>query len=179
MSLNYGWDRLLGLDETGFAGSADSAYRGLAWRIVLAGGGLFNNLDYSFTIDRPDCMDVNEVPGGGSAALRRQLGILTRSIEGFDFVRMHPDRGIVVLAPGPLREVLADPGRAYAIYLHGRLRGDLVLDVTAGKYDITWIDVVDGSTLASDRMLHAGGLLSLSAPDYRQDVALRLMGADD
>lgn len=179
VELNYGWDRVLGLDETGFAGSADSTYRGLAWRFIMAGGGLFNNLDYSFTVERPDGTDVNEAPGGGSRALRHQLGVLKRFIEGFDFIRMLPDRDVVVLAPGALREVLADPGRAYAVYLDGRLRGELVLDVPAGTYDATWIDVVDGSTLRSDRVMHSGGHLALSAPDYGLDVALRLVEADD
>lgn len=48
--LNYGWDRVIGLDETGFADPDDATYRRQAWYFLLAGGGLYNNLDYSFTV---------------------------------------------------------------------------------------------------------------------------------
>ena len=175
VDLNHGWDRVVGLDETGFAGSDDATYRRQAWRFMLAGGGSFDNLDYSFTVERPDGTDRNEAPGGGSPTLRRQLGVLKRFVEGFDFVRMHPDRRVVVRAPGAFREALVNPGRAYAIYLDGRLTGDLVLDVPAGTYEATWVDVLSGETLTRTRVRHAGGRLTLAPPVYAQDVALRLV----
>ena len=61
------------------------------WDFLLAGGGLYNNLDYSFTPPHPDG-DFRDYrsPGGGSPELRKQLGILKRFLEGFDFVRMKP-----------------------------------------------------------------------------------------
>jgi len=175
VDLNYGWDRVVGLDETGFAGSDDSTYRRQAWRFVLAGGALFDNLDYSFTAERSDGTARNEAPGGGSPALRRQLGVLKRFVEGFDFVRMRPDRRIVARAPAAFREALVDPGRAYAIYLDGRLAGELVLELPAGGYDATWIDVLTGSPLARTRVRHAGGRVALTPPRYAQDVALRVV----
>ena len=175
VDLNHGWDRVVGLDETGFAGSDDATYRRQAWRFMLAGGALFDHLDYSFTVDRPDGTDRNEAPGGGSPALRRQLGVLKRFVEGLDFVRMRPDRRVVARAPGAFREALVDAGRAYAVYLDGRITGDLVLDVPAGTYEATWIDVLSGDTLARTRVRHAGGRLTLEPPAYAQDVALRLV----
>jgi len=175
VDLNHGWDRALGLDETGFAGSDDATYRRQAWRFMLAGGALFDHLDYSFTVERPDGTDQNEAPGGGSPALRKQLGVLKRFVEGIDFVRMRPDRRVVARAPGAFREALVDVGRAYAIYLDGRLTGDLVLDVPAGTYEATWVDVLTGDVLARTRVRHAGGRLTLAPPAYAQDVALRLV----
>jgi hypothetical protein len=172
--LNYGWDRVIGLDETGALGSADSTYRRQAWNFMLAGGGLFNNLDYSFTVGRPDGTDTNEAPGGGSPALRRQLGILKRFLEGFDFVSMHPNKSVVIRAPGAFREVLAEPGRAYALYFDGRLRGPLVVEVPAGTYDLAWVDVESGEAHRQLRVEHTGGPLSVDAPSYRQDIALRI-----
>jgi hypothetical protein len=177
VELNLGWDRVVGLDETGFAGSDDATYRRQAWRFVLAGGALFDNLDYSFTVERPDGSDQNAAPGGGSPALRKQLGVLKRFVEGFDFVRMRPDRRVVTRAPGAFREALAEPGRAYAIYLDGRLTGDLLLEVPAGTYDATFVDVLTGDALARTRVQHAGGRLRLTAPAYAQDVALRVVAA--
>jgi hypothetical protein len=177
VDLNLGWDRAIGLDETGFAGSDDATYRRQAWRFMLAGGALFDHLDYSFTVERPDGTDANAAPGGGSPALRRQLGVLKRFVEGLDFVRMRPDRRVVARAPGAFREALVDAGRAYAIYLDGRLAGDLVLEVPAGAYDATWVDVLTGDSLGRARVRHRGGRLTLASPAYVQDVALRLVAA--
>ena len=46
--LNYGWDRPVVFDESGFAGNSDTTYLRQAWQFMLAGGAGFNNLDYSF-----------------------------------------------------------------------------------------------------------------------------------
>ena len=175
VGLNYGWQRPVTVDETGFAGSADSTYRRQAWHFLLAGGGLFDNLDYSFTTRRPDGTDVNEAPGGGSAALRRQLGVLKRFIEQFDFVRMRPDRNVVALAPGAFRQALAEPGKAYAIYLDAPLTGDLEVDVPAGDYEATWIDALTGDTLRTGMVRHGGGRLRLPPPTYPHEAAVRLL----
>ncbi|MBW3629325.1 MAG: hypothetical protein KY464_08520 [Gemmatimonadetes bacterium] len=176
-TLNYGWDRVVAVDETGFAGAADSTYRRQAWSFMLAGGGLFNSLDYSFTVERPDGTDSNRAPGGGSKTLRAQLGVLKRFLESFDLVRMRPRRDVVVLAPGAFREALADPGRAYAVYLDRPLTGPLVLDAPAGTYEAKWVDVITGLTLKRERVVHSGSRMSLAAPEYRQDIALRLVAA--
>jgi hypothetical protein len=45
---------LIGDNETGFRGTADLAYRTEGWDFILAGGGLYNNLDYSFTVGHED-----------------------------------------------------------------------------------------------------------------------------
>ena len=176
--LNSGWERAIGLDETGSLGSEDRAYRRMAWNFMLAGGSLFNNLDYSFTVDRPDGTDTNRAPGGGSPELREQLGILKAFLESFDFVRMTSDRSVVVLAPGAFREVLADHGQAYGAYLDGQLRGPLVLDLPAGTYNVTWIDTSSGAEQAQPNVSHDGGRLTLDAPEYDHDIALRIVVAD-
>ena len=47
---------------------ADSAYRMEAWRFILAGGGLYNNLDYSFApgYEKGNYNYPPTQPGGGS-----------------------------------------------------------------------------------------------------------------
>ncbi len=59
--------RLIGDNETGFRGTADLAYRTEGWDFILAGGGLYNNLDYSFTVGHEDGTFVfpSTQPGGG------------------------------------------------------------------------------------------------------------------
>ncbi|MGB9612138.1 MAG: hypothetical protein ACPL7M_14300, partial [Bryobacteraceae bacterium] len=54
---NYGWNVPVSYDETGFLGTGDEAYRRQAWRFLLAGGGLFNHLDYSFSVGKEDGTD--------------------------------------------------------------------------------------------------------------------------
>ena len=83
---------MIGDNETGFRGTGDDAYRMEAWEFVLAGGGLYNNLDYSFAAGHEDGTFAYPAkqPGGGNPGFRRQMKILREFIDGFDFVRMGP-----------------------------------------------------------------------------------------
>ena len=47
---NYGLGRAVGFDETGFRGTADRPYRTDAWDFLIAGGSVYSNLDYSFSV---------------------------------------------------------------------------------------------------------------------------------
>jgi PA14 domain len=113
--------RVIGDNETGFRGTADLAYRTEGWDFVLAGGGLYGNLDYSFTVGHEDGTFAfpRTQPGGGGIALRRQLGILRRFIDGFDLVKLRPEPRRVVggVPPGGSVQVLAEDDQAYAVYL--------------------------------------------------------------
>jgi hypothetical protein len=116
---------VIGDNETGFVGRDDVLYRTEGWAFLMAGGGLYSSLDYSFTPAHPDGTFLDyESPGGGSPALRTQLGILRRFLEGFDVVRMAPDRGVVGEVPEGLEAwTLAEPGRQYAVYVLERVGG--------------------------------------------------------
>jgi len=74
---NIGWRRKdsSGSDnETGFRGTDAAPYRMEGWDFIIAGGGLYNNLDYSFVAGHEDGTFVYPAsqPGGGPA-WRRQL----------------------------------------------------------------------------------------------------------
>ena len=45
-----GPEQAIGDDETGFDGTENKPYRREAWEFMLAGGALYNNLDYSFSV---------------------------------------------------------------------------------------------------------------------------------
>ncbi len=125
---------VIGDNETGFRGTADEPYRTEAWDFLVAGGGLYNNLDYSFTVGHEDGTFTfpSTQPGGGGPSLRRQLGILRDFMNGFEFVRMKPENGVLTagVPAGGSGRVLAEPGRAYAVYLR-RL-------ATAGPFSVRW-----------------------------------------
>ncbi|MGH9428243.1 MAG: hypothetical protein ACRD2L_18315 [Terriglobia bacterium] len=173
--LNYGLNKAVGLNETGFDGPADSTYRLQAWDFIIAGGALYNNLDYSFTVEHPSGTHIpdGKTPGGGSPALRRQLRALKDYIHGCNFIAMSPQESVISrgVPEGATVRVLAEPGRDYAIYIHHGNPGfshnsatpspkprplyrvapeqqqiELFCALPPGNYEVRWIDTKTGRT---------------------------------
>jgi hypothetical protein len=175
---NYGYDLPVSFDEDGFCGYGERRYRENAWNFILAGGGIFNNLDYSFFVDYEDGTLVNDAPGFGSPPLRKQLSFLKGFMEGFDFIRLKPSRHLVKLAPGTVPQVLANEGREYAVYLHGGSQCDLQMYLPPGKYEATWLNTVSFNTEKSEVFDHEGEAKTLASPDYDGDIALKIIRTD-
>lgn len=191
VEMNFGLGKAIGENETGFRGHDDVLYRTEGWDFLLAGGALYNNLDYSFTASHPDgSLRGYQSPGGGSVELRGQLGILKRFLERFDFVQMQPDDSVVLeVSPDLTTRVLAKRGVDYAIYLHvplpnkpkrlsDHLRSDLdatlTVDLPEGRYSAEWLDPVAGNVSKTDRIRHQGGAAELRSPRFANDIALRI-----
>jgi len=192
VAINYGLRRVIGENETGFRGKDDVLYRTEGWDFILAGGGLYNNLDYSFTPGTPDgTLRHYRSPGGGSAELRRQLGILQRFISSFNFAAMRPmPEAIKKVEPSLSYQCLAEPGRAYAVYLHVRLpnkpknlkkylREGIVakvsIDLPPGRYRLQWWDTKSGHVQREEVFRHSGPVATLRSPKFDNDVALRIV----
>lgn len=176
---NLGWDRVVGFDESGFRGPEDEAYRKQAWHFMMAGGALFNNLDYSFVADWEDGTFEHqgpdgESPGGGSRELRRQLKFLKDFIHEFDFIEMSPDRNLIRHAPGIFARGLAQEGRQYAIYLEGEGPAELTLEVPQGNYTVEWFDTITGTSIKKEKARALKEGLRLVSPSFDDDVALRI-----
>ncbi|MBM4026789.1 MAG: hypothetical protein FJ280_15495 [Planctomycetes bacterium] len=168
--------KVIGYDETGFAGRTDAVYRRQAWNFLFSGGGLFNGLDYSFTVGHEDGTDLtNQSPGGGSPTLRRQLKVLSEFLHSFDLAKLRPDRDFVKQSPGGVTRVLSAPGQAYALYLEGRAPVELSLDLPAGRWRAEWIDPVDGVVLQAQDLDHAGAIRRLTSPTFTESIALRII----
>jgi hypothetical protein len=163
---NYGWNRPVSFDESGFAGSHDSTYLRQAWAFMCSGGAIFNNLDYSFYPGSEDGIGSNEAPGGGSASLRRQLKFLSDFLNSFEFIWMKPSHHLILHSPGLESYCLANPGKEYAIYCEGRNQGQVDLDLLAGIYDLKIYAPDDGSLLWEQHVSHPGGKLSLTIPTH-------------
>jgi hypothetical protein len=172
---NYGYDLPVSFDEDGFCGWEDSRYRANAWNFILAGGGIYNNLDYSFFVGYEDGTLVNDAPGHGSASLREQLSFLKNFMEGFDFIRLKPSRHLVKLAPGTVPQVLANEGKEYAVYLSGGSQCDLQLYLAPGKYEATWLNTVSFDTEKTEAFEHSGEEKTLVSPVYDGDIALKII----
>jgi hypothetical protein len=124
--------------------------------------------------------------------LRRQLAILKRFIEGFDFLRMKPDSAVVRKqritpapvppgakpGPAPTVRVLAEAGKQYAAYVRGGIAAELTLGLPEGTYRAEWVNPRTGKVDRAEDFKHARGDRTLTAPEYTEDVALRIKRVD-
>jgi hypothetical protein len=138
----------------------DEYYRREAWAFMLSGGALYNHLDYSFAVGKEDGTNIvrKPTPGGGSPALRRQIGVMKRFLEQFDFVRMRPlDAESIkgLLSADCKAYMLAEDSRQYAIYGTGKVRNFSVM-LPAGKYRTTVLNPING-TYSTKNIAHTGG----------------------
>jgi len=190
--MNYNLNKVIGDNETGFRGTNDLPYRVEAWAFILAGGGLFNNLDYSFVTGHEDGTFVYPAtqPGGGNPEYRQQLQILRDFIYSFDFIQMKPDAELIKagVPQGAKAYALSKTGEAYAIYLGhlpeknqppktGQHTAELQLGVPDGTYDVEWIDVLSGKTVKKEKADSKAGLLNTKSPGYLDDIALAVRRA--
>ena len=179
VKVNYGLNTVIGFDETGFKGTADLPYRTDGWHFLLAGGGIYNHLDYSFTAEQEDGTFTfpDSQPGGGGPVLRRQLQILKDFLYSFDFLKMAPDDTVIKggMPSGATARALAEPGTAYAIYIQGGSQVNLMLDIPAGDYRAEWLNPHTGAIDRAQDLSHDGGNLTLASPPYSEDIALRLV----
>ena len=195
VAMNWGLRRAIGNNETGFDGTADATYRIQGWDFLMAGGALYNNLDYSFTVGHEDGSFAfpDTTPGGGSAALRRQLHYLRDFFDQIPFLRMQPADVLVEKPEGTEARVLAEAGKIYAVYVHhGRevkgarpryqvdaavLSRRIGLRLPAGSYTAVWRDPKTGSMLKTEtKTTQAGMPVLLESPPYAEDVVLSVSG---
>lgn len=173
---NYHLNKVVGDNETGFKGNADSTYRREGWAFILAGGALYNNLDYSFTADFEDgsFQYPSTQPGGGSDSLRTQLSYLRKFISSFDYVKMKPDTSLIE-NNGVNKHiyVLSESGKQYALYIWGSGPMDLQLSIPEGTYEVQFMNPLSGK-FEDARTISADGSMRLTTPAYREDVGIKI-----
>jgi hypothetical protein len=187
VAMNYHLNMPLGDNETGFDGTLDEVYRKEAWNFILAGGALFNHLDYSFTAETEDgSFEIQEgQPGGGGKALRNQFGILAGFMKQVDFINMKP------LPEGNVRVIgqenvsfrgLADDRRTIVIYFDGNetpgTSALVEINLPAGTYRTTWVNTTTGGETERTIAGHQGGWVMLNTPLYLADIVLRIVKTD-
>ena len=175
VSLNYGLDKTIAYDETGFLGRGDDAYRRQAWNFMLSGGGVFDALDYSFSPGHEDGADLEpNGPGGGSPTFRHQLYLLREFLGEFSLEGLHPDSTVVIHATGVIPRVLGNPGREYAMYLDGNGPAEVALKLPPGRYSAEWVSTRTGAVEKSESIENIGGATILQSPPFENGIALRL-----
>lgn len=187
VAMNYDLNLPVGDNETGFDGTEDETYRKEAWNFILAGGALFNHLDYSFTAGMEDgSFEIPQnQPGGGGKALRNQFGILAGFMREVDIADMKPvSEGIIRFIGQEKLSVrgLADGHRTMVYYLDGNetpgTSALVEINLPAGPYRITWVNTITGGRTVNDINGHQGGWLVLNTPLYLTDIALKVEKPD-
>jgi len=176
VGLNYKLNKIIGFNETGFIGQQDYLYRRQAWRFILAGGGLFSHLDYSFSTDHPEGKeDIEDSPGGGSPALRTQLALLKKLISSFDLNTLRPDQSFIQHIEGAFYWSMKDKS-SYLIYfepvnIHSFTTS---LNIMPGRYRIEWVNCETGKVLKNSPAEILNKNVTLSSPEGMNDIYLRL-----
>jgi hypothetical protein len=177
VGMNYHLNKPLGDNETGFRGVSDSTYRFEAWRFMMAGGALFNHLDYSFTPgnEAGDYKYDTATPGGGSNALRKQFSYLKKFIEGVDFIKMRPDTDF--FADATIRgNAISEHSKQYAAYfINDNNLADITVNIPSGKYRVTWVDPVSGKYFKSAVAESRNNSLMLKIPAKKEDLAIKIV----
>jgi hypothetical protein len=178
---NYGLNKVVAFDETGFRGATDAPYRKEAWDFIVAGGAVYDNLDWSYSVASEGGNETNwdKNLGGGGPTIRAQLKILKDFIHGFDFIRMAPGNGVIKggLPGGVPARALVETGKQYAIYLNGGSQSNLVVELPAGNYRAEWVNTKNGNVDRLEDFAHGGGNRTLPSPSYSEDIALRIRNA--
>lgn len=171
--------RMIGDDETGFAGRDDFVYRREAWEFLLAGGGLFNHLDYSFQCGREDGTADWKAPGGGGRALRKQLGFLRETLQAMPLETCAPANGLLAVDPPEncRVSVFGNDGHGWLIYLAGKNPGTLSLKLGEGRWRASWLEPGNPGPSRAEDFQHSGGFRQFRIPEFREDRALSLIRA--
>lgn len=181
VSDNLALGLVIGCDETGFSGTGSDHYRVSAWQFLMAGGGLFNNLDWTFTTQSPEGKDTeNKAPGSTTTEIQSQLAILRDFFDTLNFVAMRPASARLALAApdGVSVHALANEQQV-AAYFHAQSDQsgsgkEASLELAEGVWFVEWISPLTGETMQADTVRHGGGVCVLKMPTFVREVALRL-----
>jgi hypothetical protein len=155
---NWNLAKPIGFDETGFKGTSDAVYRRQAWAFLMSGGAVFSNLDYSFTVERPDgtAKVIDPTPGGGGPTLRSQLSVMKKFFDGFDLIHTFPESvffgGVEASETGTVFGMADRRGGKYAIYRAKGSKVTIPLDLPPRYYLVEWVDPRTGMILKSSNI---------------------------
>jgi len=184
VAMNHHLNKVIGDNETGFDGTEVTKYRTEAWDFILAGGGLYNNLDYSFTSDNEDGNFIIKAgePGSGGKILRNQFRILANFMKSIDFINMeplNPDKVRIKETDDLIVHALSKDDKLFAMYLHKKdtVRTNTVfeMDLPRGSYSLIWIDTKTGDKNITDLKNHPGGWARINSIGFSEDIALKLV----
>jgi len=171
--LNQGIGGVTGLDETGFMPHEDLLYINQAWRFILSGGGLYNNLDYSFTAgNETGYWAIPESnPGWGGPGFRKKLSYLVNTMAQVPFHEMDVSDSVLKETDTKMKQFgLRKSGEFYLTFLENYQNAKLVPAAPPGDYLITWLNVDTGERMESKKSLKKDA--SITSPFKEEQVVL-------
>ncbi|MBX2922847.1 MAG: hypothetical protein KF746_11685 [Chitinophagaceae bacterium] len=188
-------NKVIGMDETmGTLKDVDANdARVEAWDFILHGGGIYNNLSWEYTPEKPAGL-------AGTDTVHQYFSYLQKFISGFDYTKMNYSPELLIKTPGKaITRLLAEPGRQYALYIHHSTpdiaeppRGTAVwkyeadttmfsdtitLHFKAGRYEARWYDPSTGDWIGKPvRWKQKDGNHTFFTPSFTTDIALRITG---
>ena len=173
---NYSLNKPVSFDET-FEGLNAVERRKEAWTFMMAGGAVYNNLDWSFTNDDMTGEGINTSDKHKSGEdVRNQLEILQRAMADFDFISASPlDRTYKI--DGIDLYGLGINGKDYMMYL---LKNKSVspstwnFSLSEGKYILKWMDPSDGHITQEQTIRSTQGHINIRIPSFDKDQVLRI-----
>ena len=174
--MNLSLGGVLGLDETGFMPHEDSLFINQAWRFILSGGGLYNNLDYSFIAgnERGDWPIPDSNPGWGGPGFRKKLSILVETMKQIPFHEMEYSAEIIMTTQAGMKQYgLQKPGECYLVFLEYANGTDLVVQVPQANYEVSFINVETGEKQSETRTLGNGASISLPSPSNHMAIMIQ------
>lgn len=176
VTMNYGLNKVIGFNETGFAGKSDETYRRQAWRFMMRGGGLFGHLDYSFSVGYEDGTDLsNDAPGGGSPRLRSYFKVLKNYLESLELTTLQPDQSFLQHVEGAFSYAMRDAAQ-WIVYIEPILSkpAGIQLILPSGNYMATWTDVQTGNVLLTEPVTITELVHTLRSPAGANDKVLKV-----
>jgi hypothetical protein len=153
----------------------DQLYIEQAWRFILAGGGLYNNLDYSFTVghESGDWPIPPGNPGWGGPAFREKLSYLVETINQVPFSDMEFSDSILLDGKQGSQQLgLAKTGESYLVLIEEYDPESLIPSVPEGEYVVTWRNIFSGQA-AKQKMTLDGNTPLI--PPFKADPVVILI----
>lgn len=173
MNLDLGG--VIGLDETGFMPHVEALYLDQAWRIVLSGAGLYNNLDYSFTAgnERGDWPIPDSNPGWGGTQFRKKLSILVETMKQVPYWEMSFDGNILDSDETSYKQYgLKKNDEVCLLFVEHYKDEALIPKLSEGEYEVTYINVDSGERKTETCALGKGEELHSPFDDKRLAIVI-------
>jgi hypothetical protein len=104
------------------------------------------------------------------------MKVLKDFLDGFDFVKMKPERSVVKsqLPKECHCQALVEAGKQYAVYFHGSPGSEISVDLPQGDYAAEWVNVLSGKVVQNVAKKSSGGETKIPVPAESKEIALRV-----
>jgi Big-like domain-containing protein len=163
---NVGGQKILNMSEMSDHGVRDDrTIRRCNWAAAMAGASAVQILRMG--------MFFGDKAGRNTPQSYRDCAILTDFMEATDFHCMHPANS---LAAAGTKYLLAQPGLSYLAYAD-ELKGDLgIKNLSAGEYQLMWIDIAAGKIVKSKTTVRKGSNEFQPPAGFGKEVAVWIRG---